>query len=136
MNDGPSNFSGLQKEWSLLVHSFLDQAPKDKKIISKLNPQALSLDQIGIVKKDLSQQRKILNQKIETINLQIDKLSGIIENLKLVGSETSEFHDEIDLLHLQGEKISSQIYSVEQKIAKIHDLNDRMIKLPDFSEAL
>ena len=94
------------------------------------------MDQIGIVKKDLSQQRKILNQKIETINLQIDKLSGIIENLKLVGSETSEFHDEIDLLHLQGEKISSQIYSVEQKIAKIHDLNDRMMKLPDFSEAL
>ena len=136
MNDGPSNFSGLQKEWSLLVHSFLDQAPKDKKIISKLNPQALSLDQIGIVKKDLSQQRKILNQKIETINLQIDKLSGIIENLKLVGSETSEFHDEIDLLHQQGEKISSQIHSVEQKIAKIHDLNDRMMKLPDFSEAL
>ena len=136
MNDGPSNFGGLQKEWSLLVHSFLDQAPKDKKIISKLNPQALSLDQIGIVKKDLSQQRKILNQKIETINSQIDKLTGIIENLKLVGSETSEFHDEIDLLHLQGEKISNQIYSIEQKIAKIHDLNDRMMKLPDFSEAL
>lgn len=136
MNDGPSNFGGLQKEWSLLVHSFLDQAPKDKKLISKLNPQALTLDQVGIVKKDLSQQRKVLNQKIETVNLQIDKLNGIVENLKLVGSETSEIHDEIDLLHIEGEKISSQIHSIEQKITKIHDLKDRMMKLPDFSEIL
>ncbi len=133
MNDGPSNFGGLQKEWSLLVHSFLDQTPQDKKIVSKLNPQDLNLEQVKIVKKDLSSQRKILNQKIEAINFELDKLSGVVENLKLVGSDSTEINDEIDSLHLQGEKISSEIQSVELKITKIHDLKDRMMKLADFS---
>ena len=122
MNDGPSSFGGLQKEWSLLVHSFLDQTPTDKKIIPKLNPQDLTMDQVKILKKDLSHQRKVLNQKIEAIKSEIEKLSGIIENLKLVGSDTADIHDEIDLLNLHGEKISNEIFSVEQKINKIHDL--------------
>ena len=136
MNDGPSSFGGLQKEWSLLVHSFLDQAPTDKKIIPKLNPQDLTMDQVKILKKDLSHQRKVLNQKIEAIKSEIEKLSNVIENLKLVGSSTANFHDEIDLLHQSGEKISGEIFIVEQKINKIHDLKDRMMKLPDFSGAV
>ena len=133
MNDGPSSFGGLQKEWSLLVHSFLDQTPTDKKIIPKLNPQDLTMDQVKILKKDLSHQRKVLNQKIEAIKSEIEKLTSILENLKLVGSATAGIHDEIDLLHLHGEKISNEIFSIEQKINKIHDLKDRIMKLPDFS---
>ncbi len=135
MNDGPSSFGGLQKEWSLLVHSFLDQAP-NKKTTPKLDPQDLTMDQVKILKKDLSHQRKALNQKIETIKSEIDKLSGVIENLKLVGSDTADIHYEIDLLHQSGKKISGEINTVEQKINKIHDLKDRMMKLPDFSEVV
>ena len=34
MSDGPSNYSSLREEWSLLVHSFLDQQPEEKNFTS------------------------------------------------------------------------------------------------------
>ncbi len=132
MNDSPSNMSGLQKEWSLLVHSFLDQSPQNEKIVAKLNSQDLSLEQVKIVKKDLSQQRKSLNQNIEVIKIEIERLLAVIENLKLVGSDASAVEKQIEALHQQGEVAANQMFVTEQKINKIHDLKDRMLKLPDF----
>src|SRR3989344_1695597 len=127
MNDGPSNISGLQKEWSLLVHSFLDQDIPDRKLVEKLNSQDLTLEQVNTLRKDLSQRRQGLNQKIETIKLEIESLS-------LVGSSIEETQTEIEALHQQGEKLSIEILSIDHKINKIHDLTDRLMKIPVFFE--
>ncbi|OFZ28745.1 MAG: hypothetical protein A2622_06585 [Bdellovibrionales bacterium RIFCSPHIGHO2_01_FULL_40_29] len=134
MNDGPSNISGLQKEWSLLVHSFLDQDIPDRKLVEKLNSQDLTLEQVNTLRKDLSQRRQGLNQKIETIKLEIERLSEIIESLSLVGSSIEETQTEIEALHQQGEKLSIEILSIDHKINKIHDLTDRLMKIPVFFE--
>lgn len=132
MNDGPSNLSGLQKEWSLLLHSFLDQSPTQATLKAKLNPHDLTLEQVKIVKKDLSLQRIALNQRIEFIKSEIEKFISITETLKLVGSNAEDLQLQIEKLHAQGEKASNEIQATEKKISKIHDLQDRMLKLPDF----
>lgn len=135
MNDVPSNLSGLQKEWSLLLHSFLDQSPRDELLLAKLKPRELTLEQVQLVKKDLSSQRKRLNQTIEFIKSEIEKLLSIIENLKLVGSDTEELHLQIEALRDQGEKIAIEMLTTEKKLKIIHDLKDRMLKLPDFTDS-
>lgn len=99
---------------------------------AKLNPHDLTLEQVKIVKKNLSQQRMVLNQRIEFIKAKIEKFVSIIENLKLVGSDTEDLQLQIQDLHVQGEKASSEMQATEKKISKIHDLKDRMLKLPNF----
>lgn len=131
MNDGSRSFSGLREEWSLLVHSIIDDNTEAIQKTEKLNLQNLSLEQIKIVKRDLSQQRKHLNLKIENIKTRIDHLFSILENLELVGSGTEEIKSEIDALHIEGEKISAEISAIDMKLKKIHELKDKLILISD-----
>ena len=132
MNDGSSNFSGLREEWSLLVHSFIDQDPE---VHPKLNANDLSLEQIQVLQKELSLRRRTLNQKIDDIKKEIEDLNAVTENLILVGSNTVEIQNDITALHQDGEKVSNEIFAVEAKIKKIHDLKEKMLILADLAQA-
>ncbi len=131
MNEGPSNISGLQKEWSLLLHSFLGQSTDDEKIIAQLRSQDLTLGQIIILKKEFSARRKNLNQKIELIKNDIERLLDVIENLKLVGSSTSAAQSEINNLLVEGKNFSEEIEVIEIKLKKIHEIHDKIIVCSD-----
>jgi hypothetical protein len=130
MNDGSRNFSGLREEWSLLVHSIIDDNVQTEKI-DKANLQNLSLDQIKIVKRELSDQRKNLNLKIEHIKGRIEHAVSVIENLELVGSDPDEIKSEIEDLNIEGEKISSEIAALDMKLNKIHQLKDKLILISE-----
>jgi hypothetical protein len=130
MNDGSRNFSGLREEWSLLVHSIIDDSTVTEKI-EKTNLQILSLDQIKIVKRELSDQRKTLNLKIEHIKGRIEHAVSVIENLELVGSDPDEIKSEIEDLNIEGEKISSEIAALDMKLNKIHQLKDKLILISE-----
>ncbi len=131
MNDGPSNYSSLRQEWSLLVHSFLDHQPEEK----NLNADDLSVEQVNLLQKDLSQKRKKLNQKIEGIKSRMDELHAISEILILVGSDNSEIQSELSQLNVDGEKISNEIFSTETKIKKTHELKEKMLTLTELDQA-
>lgn len=130
MSDGPSNYSSLREEWSLLVHSFLDQQPEEQ----NLNPNDLSLEQVGLLQKDLSHQRKVFNQKIEDIKNQIEDLNRIIENLILVGSDPTDIQKQLIDLNVQGEKVSVEIFKIESKIKKIHELKEKIFILTELDQ--
>ena len=131
MNDGPSNYSSLREEWSLLVHSFLDQQPEEQ----KLNPDDLSLDQIGLLQKDLSFQRKEFNQKIEVIKKQIDEIHNLSQNALKPASETFEIQQKLVDLNSEGEKISVEIVKIEAKIKQIHELKEKILSFPELAQA-
>ncbi len=114
---------GLRAEWSMLVHSFLDEN-HDKTLIDQLKASELSVDEIKVIKKELSSKRKKMNQSIEKIKIKIDQVNSVIENLALVGSDPAGLLKEIDFLSNEGEKISSEVMTLDQKIKKLHDLQD------------
>jgi methyl-accepting chemotaxis protein len=127
MNDGSISPKGLRDEWSLLLHSFLDEQSDSSQTISKLNQSGMSIDQIKSVKKDLSSRRKKMNQSIEKIKIKIDQMNSVIENLELVGSDVSSLQKEINTLNNEGESIFEQIMAVDTKIKKLHELQDQLL---------
>ena len=131
MNDGPSNYSSLREEWSLLVHSFLDQQPDEQ----KLNPDDLSLEQVALLQKDLSFQRKEFNQKIELIKNRIDELHNFAESALQPGVESFEFQQKLSELNFEGEKISLEITKIESKIKQTHELKEKILSFPELAQA-
>ncbi len=119
---------GLREEWSLLLHSFLNEDPhqqtEKQKLVEKMKSAELTLDEIKIIKKELSSKRKKMNQSIEKIKIKIDQVNNVIENLRLVGSDSTGLVKEIDFLSHEGEKISEEVMDLDQKIKKLHELQD------------
>ncbi len=124
MNDGINTPNGLRGEWSLLLHSFLEESVESTQIIDQMKSAALSIDQIKVIKKDLSSKRKKMNQSIEKIKIKIEQVNNVIENLELVGSDTLGLTKEIDFLSHEGEKISEEVFVLDKKIKKLHELQD------------
>lgn len=124
MNDGISSPKGLRDEWSLLLHSFLEESSEQQELLNQMKSSALSNDQIKVIKKELSSKRKKMNQSIEKIKIKIEQVSSVIENLELVGSDTSGLIKEIDFLNNEGEKISEEVFGLDKKIQKLHELQD------------
>ena len=127
MNDGSISPKGLRDEWSLLLHSFLDEQSDSSQTLSKLNQSDMTIDQIKSVKKDLSSRRKKMNQAIEKIKIKMDQMSNVIENLELVGSDVGSLQKEIISLSNEGERISEQIVAVDTKLKKLHELQDHLL---------
>lgn len=116
--------NGLRDEWTLLLHSFLEEDSVRNELLTQFKADKLSADQLKSVKKEFSNKRKKLNQAIEKIKIKIEQVSGVIENLELVGSDISGLVKEIDYLSYEGEKISEEIFSLDKKIKKLHDLQE------------
>ncbi len=115
---------GLRAEWTLLVHSFLEENSEKTGLIAQLKAAELSADEIKVIKKELSSKRKKMNQSIEKIKIKIEQVSGVIENLALVGSDPAGLLKEIDFLSNEGERISEEVMTLDHKIKKLHDLQD------------
>lgn len=124
MNDGISSPKGLRDEWSLLLHSFLEESSEQQELLNQMKSSELTHDQIKVIKKELSSKRKKMNQSIEKIKIKIEQVSSVIENLELVGSDTSGLIKEIDFLNNEGEKISEEVFGLDKKIKKLHELQD------------
>lgn len=122
-----SSQNGLKQEWSLLIHSFLEDDSNKFKIVDRLKTEDISVERIKAVKKELSAQRKKMNQAIEKIKIKIDQVSTVIENLKLVGSDTTGLLKEIDFLNNEGEKMSEEVLVLDQKIKRIHELQEMSV---------
>jgi|GEM_PF-6215455 len=128
MNDGIiSGPRGLRGEWSLLLQSFLEESSESTLLVNQMKSSALSVDQIKIIKKELSAKRNKMNLAIEKIKIKIEQASNVIENLILVGSDPTGLSKEIDFLSQEGEKISEEVFVLDNKIKKLHELQDLMV---------
>lgn len=124
MNNEISSLSGLRGEWSLLLHSFLEENVESAQLLEQMKYSALTIDQIKVIKKDLSSKRKKMNQSIEKIKIKIEQVNNVIENLELVGSDTTGLNKQIDFLSNEGEQISVEVFTLDKKIKKLHELQD------------
>lgn len=122
-----SSQSGLKQEWSLLIHSFLEDDSNKLEIVDKMKSSEFSFDRIKTVKKELSAQRKKMNQAIEKIKIKIEQVSTVIENLKLVGSDATGLIKEIDFLNNEGEKMFEEVLVLDEKIKRIHELQEMSV---------
>lgn len=124
---GPTQ-STIRSEWALLLHSFLDE-DSNFEIIDRirLDQDQMSIEEIDSVKRKLSDERKIFNQRIELIKEELDEKQQIIANLELVGSDTEEITNEIEQLQSEGQQISDKLEKIDLKIKKLHDLKDALL---------
>ncbi len=110
----------IKSEWALLLNSFIDENEKtDVKTKDLPNNAIYNDDYAKQLSKTLSLAKHQLHQKIEDIKAQIDETGQIIENLKLVGSDTDGLNSALDDLHKQGETVSLEIQEIDHKIKKI-----------------
>ena len=115
----------LRTEWSLLVESFIDDS--ELEITKKnLKLKGMSLEFVVEQIKDLSGQKKSLFQRIEKLKHEIEQQQAVLENLVLVGSDTSEVSNQIDRLQAQGQQLSEEIMRIDEKLKKMRSLEGQL----------
>jgi hypothetical protein len=127
----PGFVEGLKTEWNLFWETILgdekdDSADsKDPFVTGKL--ETLSLEQIKAITKALSSDRRKLNQRMETLNRQIEENSARLESLRLVSGEPDETVKKINELSDMGQSLSEQLDRINERL-KIARSREDVIK--------
>lgn len=127
-----SNQNSLKTEWKLLIHTFLeDPSDTSEESIShlkiRIKEKKTTLTEIQKIKKSLSSEKKMLNQKIESIKFAMDELSMTMQNLELVGSDLTETNEKLNELVRSGEETSLLLDLVDRKLQKIRNLESGIV---------
>ncbi len=129
-------FDGLKTEWNLFWETILaddedsDESAqkaqtKDPFITGKL--ESLSLEQIKAITKALSSDRKKLNQRLESLNKELEDNTAKLESLQLVGGESEETLQRINELTDLGQSLSEQLDKINERL-KIARAREDVIK--------
>ncbi len=139
-NKSEGLIGGLKTEWSLFWDTILgdddsDQEgkknedgleTKDPFVNGKL--ESLSLEQIKAITRALSSDRKKLNQKMESLNKELELNAAKLESLKLVGGDFEEPLVRIDELNSQGQKFSEQMNEISERLRLARQREDEIKK--------
>jgi chromosome segregation ATPase len=110
--------AGLKTEWSLFWESILGddvaEPLKDPFLSGKI--ETLSLDKVKAITKALSQDRKTLNQKLESLNKELDLNAAKLDSLRLVGGETEDTEAKINELSDLGQALSNQLTKIDERL--------------------
>lgn len=104
----------LKNEWNLFWAGF--QSDETSIEIAKKDPEELSLDQLKTLKKTLSDERKKLNQRLETLRKEIEINTAKLDSLKIVGGEIEETLQRLSELNDSGQQISEQLARVDHRL--------------------
>lgn len=131
---------GLKTEWNLFWETILGDETdedggeepqaktKDPFVTGKL--ETLNLDQIKAITKALSSDRRKLNQRMETLNREIEENSQRLESLKLVGGEPEETVQKITELNDLGQTLSEQLNRINERLKLARQREDIIKKAP------
>lgn len=131
---------GLKTEWALFWDTILGDEESDQEgkrseesleskdpfINGKL--ETLSLEQIKAITRALSSDRKKLNQKMESVNKELELNVAKLESLKLVGGDFEEPLVRIDELNNQGQKFSEQMSEISERLRLARQREDEIKK--------
>lgn len=104
----------LKNEWNLFWAGF--QSDDESAEIAKNAPEKLTRDQIKTIKKSLSDERKRLNQRLESIRKEIDINQAKLESLKIVGGSQEDTLQRLSELNDTGQQISEQLARVDHRL--------------------
>ena len=135
----PNSFvESLKTEWNLFWETILgedededenenpEQKTKDPFVTGKL--EVLNLEQIKAITKALSSDRKTLNQKLESINKEIEENTAKLESLKLVGGESDDTVKKLNDLSDLGQNLSEQLDRINERLKLARNREDHLKK--------
>jgi hypothetical protein len=108
----------LKIEWSLFWEAFQKE---DKEILPVEKLEVMSLEQARDIAKALSNDRKLINQKLESLTKEIDLNSTKLEGLRLVGASVEDTLQRIEELNDLGQTMATSLAKVDDKIRKLRD---------------
>ncbi|MNK91807.1 hypothetical protein D3C87_1119220 [compost metagenome] len=108
----------LKVEWSLFWEAFQKE---DKEILPVEKLEVMSLEQARDIAKSLSNDRKLINQKLESLTKEIDLNTAKLEGLRLVGASLEETLKRIEELNDLGQTMATSLEKVDEKIRKLRD---------------
>lgn len=129
MSDQSSNgksksiLEGFKSEWSLFWETLTGE-DESKPVELQEDPfetgqiEMLTFDQVRAITKALSQDKRKLNQKMESTKKEIDLNSAKLESLKLVGSDTDDTEARITELHEVGRAITHELVRIDERLKR------------------
>ena len=129
-NSSSSLVNNLKNEWSLFWNSlsgdFIESETEDPFKTGKI--QVLSLEQIRDITKALSKNRRLVNQKIESLNKEIELNSVKLETVRLVGAHDDDIIHCINDLSDQGQVLSQELSKIDERLKIIHHTEEEVRK--------
>lgn len=104
----------LKNEWNLFWQSLRSLDFGDE--FDRAEVQALDIPKIKALTKTLSEERKKLNRRLETIQKEIELNVAKLETLKLVGASPDETVDRISELTDLGQLVVDQLSKVDNRL--------------------
>ena len=138
---GGDSISVLRTEWKLFWSAIFGQPLEDLEqkgsnprrgrkrldfveLLPEEKLKQLNIDEIKVLTKKLSHERKTLNLKLESIKKDLDQSQQTVENLMLVGSDVGEIQNHIEILRDQGEKTQQTLNELAEKLRSARQLED------------
>lgn len=114
--------------WLGLVgdESETEDAERDPFVSGRL--ESLSLDQVRELTKLMSSDRKRLNQRMESIQKEIDLNSAKLDSLRLVGGDTKDTVDRLNQLSDLGQSMSTELAKLNEKLKVARSREDSIRK--------
>ena len=110
----------LKKEWALLMEAFHgDEESDSDEAFGNSNVEVMSLDKVRELTKALTEDRKKLNQKLETLSKELDLNSAKLESLRLVGGDDSETLNRIHELNDLGQTMAEALAKLDMKLKAV-----------------
>lgn len=117
----------LKHEWALLWETLSGEGPTESE-----NPfetgkvRALSLDDVKRLTRELSQDRRKLNRRLESLNKELELNTAKLESVRLVGGEDDDTVRKIGELNEQGQKVSHALADLDGKLRRAREHEDQL----------
>ncbi|MNJ91353.1 hypothetical protein D3C87_90040 [compost metagenome] len=117
MGDGSRSIvKGLKSELSLFMEVFQGEDSESKDAFENGKLEVLSFEQIRAITKALSEDRKKLNQRLESLSKELDLNAAKLESLRLVGGDHETTLKRIHELNDLGQNISESLNKLDAKL--------------------
>ena len=123
----------LKNEWSLFWESLTgeegDPAAESGEVDEAFGSgelRVLSLDDVKRLTQELSQGRKTLNQRLESLSKEIELNAAKLESLRLVGGSDEETLAKINELNDLGQRLAQQLEDLDAKLRLARSEEDRL----------
>ncbi len=122
MGDGSSRsiVKALKNEWSLFWEAIQGDESSQPEF-PKAQLEIMSLDQARELARSLSDGRKKINQRLESLNKEIDLNSAKLETLRLVGALEDETLKRIHELNDIGQTMAEAMLKLDQRLRLLRD---------------
>ena len=121
-----SIMKSLKNEWSLFLEAFHGEENEENAETQEAVREPMDLEEIRRMTKALVEDRKKLNQKMESLSKEIDINSAKLESLRLVGGEDLETLQRIHELHDLGQGIATALTKLDLRLRSIREQEDQI----------